>query len=352
MNSQLDSYLRMLAGPPEGHAGRWLDVRWREASRRSGISRVFIPATATRCAIPEILTLGERTDVFIGVALHDRKAGNQASVSRSHLAWADIDHPAAQEILDRFPHPPTMTIASGSAGRRHAYWLLKRPVTIQEALAANRMLAAALSVPGVDGTLAGGDLSSGLSAVSMLRPPGTYNHKHTPPAPVEVLQLAGSRIYSLRTLTAGLTDPHPPRTASRRAPEPLARLSVTNPRTEQADEALRSPDARDWLPRLTGQELVADDRARCPLHADGQERTPSLKAYPNGSWYCYACHQGGSIFDFAAALWDTDTHGVAFVQLRAQLARKLLGIELPTPTTRRAHVRPAATEKEPVTSHQ
>jgi hypothetical protein len=33
-----------------------------------------------------------------------------------------------------------------------------------------------------------------------------------------------------------------------------------------------------------------------------EERTASLKAYANGSWYCYGCHQGGSIFDFAARL--------------------------------------------------
>jgi DNA primase len=66
-----------------------------------------------------------------------------------------------------------------------------------------------------------------------------------------------------------------------------------------------------------------------------EERTASLKAYPNGSWYCYGCHQGGSIFDFAATLWGRDTRGVAFVELRADLARMLLGVELPTPDTLR-----------------
>ena len=30
--------------------------------------------------------------------------------------------------------------------------------------------------------------------------------------------------------------------------------------------------------------------ACCPLHG---ERTPSMCFYPNGSWYCFGCHQGG-----------------------------------------------------------
>jgi hypothetical protein len=66
-----------------------------------------------------------------------------------------------------------------------------------------------------------------------------------------------------------------------------------------------------------------------------EERTASLKAYPNGSWYCYGCHQGGSIFDFAARLTGGGTRGVEFVELRAELALTLLGVELPTPDTLR-----------------
>ena len=86
------------------------------------------------------------------------------------------------------------------------------------------------------------------------------------------------------------------------------------------------------MPRLTGVEVSASGYMCCPFH---EERTASLKAYPNGSWYCYGCHQGGSIFDFAATLWGRDTRGVAFVELRADLARMLLGVELPTPDTLR-----------------
>ena len=33
----------------------------------------------------------------------------------------------------------------------------------------------------------------------------------------------------------------------------------------------------------------------CPFH---HETSPSLKFYRNGSWHCFGCHLGGSVFDF------------------------------------------------------
>ncbi len=33
----------------------------------------------------------------------------------------------------------------------------------------------------------------------------------------------------------------------------------------------------------------------CPFH---HEKTPSLMFFPNGSWHCFGCHLGGSVFDF------------------------------------------------------
>ena len=38
----------------------------------------------------------------------------------------------------------------------------------------------------------------------------------------------------------------------------------------------------------------------CPLHG---EKTPSLKLYENGRWYCFGCGRGGSSIDLAAALY-------------------------------------------------
>jgi hypothetical protein len=61
------------------------------------------------------------------------------------------------------------------------------------------------------------------------------------------------------------------------------------------------------------------------LHHDD---TPSLQLYQDGTWCCFAPHGeegriGGSIYDFAARLWDVDTKGRAFLELRARLADTL-----------------------------
>lgn len=38
----------------------------------------------------------------------------------------------------------------------------------------------------------------------------------------------------------------------------------------------------------------------CPFH---NEKTPSLKIYPDGSgWHCFGCHRGGSVIDFTVEL--------------------------------------------------
>ncbi len=325
MNRALNSYLRMLAGPVDGRAGRWLDVRWPQPSSPSGMGRDFLPADAIDEAGTLIETIAGHIDVYIGIALHDRKKGDRTSVSRSHLVWTDIDREDAQTRVDSFAHPPTMTVASGTPGRRHSYWLLTGDVEIDEVMTANRKLAGAL----------GGDISSGVSRVSMLRPAGTYNYKHQPRRPVRIVDLAGSRVYELPQLVAGLEDPKPPKPPYVPAPGPVAGIRLENPSIEQAHTALKNLDAREWMPRLTGVALSASGYMPCPFH---EERTGSLKAYPNGSWYCYGCHEGGSIFDFAAKLTGTSTRGVAFVELRAELARTLLSVDLPTPDTLRQPV--------------
>jgi hypothetical protein len=112
VNRALDSYLRMLAGPVRGRAGRWRDVRWPEPSSPSEMGREFLSAERLTDAGVLIEALARHIDVYIGIALHDRKAGDRTSVSRSHLAWTDIDREDAQDLLDDFPRPPTMTVST------------------------------------------------------------------------------------------------------------------------------------------------------------------------------------------------------------------------------------------------
>lgn len=348
MTSPLDSYLRMLAGPVDGRAGHWIDIRWPQPSNVSGMGHDYLPADRLPDAIPLIEGLGQRIDVYIGVALHDRRAGDGSSVSRSHLAWADLDRDDAQSVIDTFPHQPTMLVASGSEGRRHAYWLLDGYVPIDDVMTANRKLAGAFAYKDPEtgeplrdpknGQLLGGDISAGTSRVSMLRPPGTYNYKHNPRRPVQIVELAGSRVYNLAQLVDGLADPKPPRPPYVPTLGPVTGIRLENPSIEQAHTALRTLDAREWMPRLTRVELNAGGFMSCPFHEDS---TASLKAYPNGSWFCFGCQQGGSIFDFASKLAGVSTRGVEFVELRARLARALLGVELPTPDTLRQTPVPA-----------
>jgi len=354
MNRALDSYLRMLAGPVDGRDGRWLDVRWPQPSNATGMGRDFLPADHLNEAGALIEGLAARTDVYIGIALRnyvvkqdpttgrERQVGDRTSVSHSHLAWADVDREDAQSIIDTFPHPPTMTVASGSPGRRHAYWLLDGSVDIDDVLTANRKLAGAFACQDpetgeplrdpLNGNLVGGDLSAGTSRVSMLRPAGTYNYKRDPRRPVQIVDLAGSRVYNLAQLVEGLADPKPPKPPFVPSDLPPLGLRLENPSIDSADKALRAIDAREWMPRLTNVELNAGGFMPCPFHDDDR---PSLKAYPNGSWFCYGCRIGGSIIDFACRLQGRPTRGHDFIEVRADLARVFFGVELPTPESLR-----------------
>ncbi len=64
----------------------------------------------------------------------------------------------------------------------------------------------------------------------------------------------------------------------------------------------------------------------CPFHA---ERTPSLKLWQD-HWYCFGCHEGGSVVDFTARLF-----GLSLLDAVAKLnADFSLGLPLDRPQTR------------------
>ena len=47
--------------------------------------------------------------------------------------------------------------------------------------------------------------------------------------------------------------------------------------------------------------------ATCPFHGDGNERTPSMKVDDEaGTFYCFACKESGSVFDFVMKTEDVD----------------------------------------------
>lgn len=84
-------------------------------------------------------------------------------------------------------------------------------------------------------------------------------------------------------------------------------------------------DAADEIKRSVPTEAVAalygykPDRGGyigCPFHG---EKTPSLRLHKSG-WYCYGCHQGGSVIDFVMRHEDcTFTDAVKAIDKHLQL---------------------------------
>jgi RepB DNA-primase from phage plasmid len=136
----------------------------------------FILATHIREAVKLIERLTPRLDIYIGVLLRTRRDGHRDACAPSQVVFVEIDHPNAIAQLDRFPHQPSMIVASGSPGHAHCYWQLTKPIGNEQLEQANRRLAHHLA----------GDLAC-IDANRILRPAGSLNHKHQPPAAVTLL---------------------------------------------------------------------------------------------------------------------------------------------------------------------
>jgi hypothetical protein len=299
-HSDLDAYLRMLAG--ERPAGKLLEIRHTHPDRK-GMGQVFVPARRPDLATATILRLAGSGEVYVGVLLRTRRRGGRDAVHDSHLLFADIDEPDAQDRLDSFAHPPTATVQT-SHGHRHAYWHLTQTLTAAQVPAANRRLAHAL----------GGDPAS-TDATRILRPPATVWRKREPATAVELVNLDPTRRYPLEELLHALPAPPGPQ---RQPPARAPRRS-----SGAVDELLLAIPAADYVHRLTGLEANRAGKVSCPFHRP--DRTPSLQLYPDGSWYCFGrCQTGGSVYDFAARLYGITPRGRSFLELRDRLIATLL----------------------------
>jgi hypothetical protein len=293
--AELDAYLRVIAGREPG--ARLLEIRF--ALRHRDMGRVFVGAQSAPGAARFIRRLAARTDVYVGVALRTRATGGRDAVDRAHLAFVEIDRPDALARLDDFEHPPTMIITSGTPGHAHAYWTLTRPVSVSELEQANRLLADHL----------GADLAS-TDVARILRPPASWNHKHEPPAPVELVEVEPTRRYDVEVLVDGLVG--------RPGTPPHGSPGVRRAARTEIDRFLLAIPAAEYAQKLAGRSPSRAGKIHCPFHHD---RTPSLQLYDDGTWYCYgACLAGGSIYDFASRLWGIETKHRAFLELRARLA--------------------------------
>jgi hypothetical protein len=291
--SPLELYLRELVGG--AHAGQLLDLRW--AGSSPGMGQRFLPANAPEQAARLIAALAPRADVYLGVALRERREGGKRAIAGSRLLFIECDRLPDERLASRLP--PTIEIASGTAEHRHLYWRLDALTANDRVESANRRLAHAL----------GGDPRS-VDIARILRPPDTLNHKSDPPRAVRLLALRQDARYTLAQLLDGL-----PPTPGARNDTPPPRIAI---RTE-LDSRLRAIPAHDYVLALTGRAPDRQGKVLCPFH---QEKYASLQLYRDGSFYCFGCGRGGSIIDFAAALRGCGTRGEDFLALRAHLARR------------------------------
>jgi hypothetical protein len=289
---QLTAYLDMLAGaePPDA----LLEIRLRYPKQQP-MRRWFVEVGARRCLATQLPLIAARADVYLGCTPRQMRSGTREAVDGGWVAWADVDGPDGARRLSGLTPEPTLIVASGSPGATHAYWRLANRADVATLEELNRRLAQAT----------GGDPV--WAATSILRPPGTYNHKHDPPAPVR--RIGGSGIvYEPGQLRDALPPVPLPPLRSSRAPRSIS------------DDPLLAIPPRVYVERLLGVEVPRSGFVSCPLHVD---RTPSLKVYetPERGWMCFSarCRRGGSIYDLAAAFWGLGTCGQDFLELRRRL---------------------------------
>lgn len=269
-----------------------VEIRSRAASR---MNVRFHPACAIERVVDAVASLASWTEVYVGVLPRRRRGGGRHDLlARAGVVWVDCDGPKSVASLEAFRPRPAILVASGSARNRHAYWLLDEPAALEAIERMNRALAL---------TLRADPRSSDLPRI--LRPPGSVNRKHSPPAPVQLLRVEEWRVR-LEELERRL--PGEGRNLSARA-RPVPRGAPADPLLALAPTV--------YVERLTDLRVGRSRKLPCPFHDD---RTPSLHVYeePERGWYCFGCGRGGTIYDFAGHLWSSrhrrDTRAPVFLR--------------------------------------
>lgn len=301
-HTHLIAYLQTLAG---GQRDGFIELRYRLADG-VGMGQAFETPERLDGLATRAVSLGRRTDVYIGCAPRTRRQGGRAAIDHAHVLWVDCDGPAAVEALRRFQPAPAIVIASGTKTNCHAYWPLSEPLRRDDIERANRRLAHAL----------GADPASA-DAARILRPPGTRSHKRTPPVEIKTLRLDPTR-RAASEIVGRLSDPPQPKRVSR-----PSRCAIS-----RTGDPLLSIAPPVYVERLLGVQVPRHGKVPCPFHGD---QLASLHVYdtPDRGWYCYgACRRGGTIYDLAAPLFGYATRGPQFLALKQELLR-LFGLSIP-----------------------
>jgi hypothetical protein len=288
-------------------AGGLYEIRYRARGER-GMRQMFHRLDRPESLVEVTIGLGRHADVYIGCAPRRERHGGRAAINNVWTLWADIDTPGAVERLAAFSPWPAIVVHT-SPGHLHAWWSLRDPLRTDQAEEANRRLVAYL----------GADARS-TDAARILRMPGTLNHKHDPPYHVEAVRVD----VPGRAPTASENLSDVPELVNAEPPD----RAVTRLRARRADgpfgDALAAIPASEYVEVLVGR-LSRDGKTTCPFHGGGQERTPSLHAYPDPrrGWFCYGCDDGGDIFTLGAKLYGLAVRR-DFPEIRRRLAADLL----------------------------
>lgn len=295
-DAELRSYLALLGGrAPDEH---FLEIRYR--ARDQIFAREFHPVHDLDALVRGIRSRGSRTDVYVGCAPRSRESGTKDAIKQVWTLWAECDGEDSARRLQAFSPPPSLIIRSGSGANCHGYWPLATPVGPAEAEAANLRLAHAVRA----------DLAC-FDASRILRPPGTLNFKHEPPAPVAVARFDTGISYNAGAVVTQLPN-DTDKVVSQRWERPTRNVT---------DDPLLTIPPRDYVTDLLGVRPGRTNKVPCPFHTD---KRPSLHVYPTGErgWCCFSCRRGGTIYDLAAELWGLRTRGGDFVEVRRRLTQQ------------------------------
>ena len=149
---------------------------------------------ATTDDLDDLLSVGQRVNVYVGVNPRMRERGGTEDVACVVAIIADVDvggdkaNATRTGALDRIrgcPLPPSAIVSSG--GGYQLYFFLREPVTppFDDAVSVGERLAEHFD----------GDNVS--DPPRILRVPGTFNHKQSVPRPVELVELHADRRYLL-----------------------------------------------------------------------------------------------------------------------------------------------------------
>lgn len=303
---ELEAYLQALAGRETGAS--FLEIRY-----RVGPDALASEFFAVRDRLPIAAAVERRaasTDVYVGCAPRSRRSGTKRDITRVWTLWAECDGADAARAARQWDPEPAIIVRSGSGDNVHAYWPLREPLCPQDAERANLRLAHAI----------GADRAC-FDAGRILRPPGSWNHKHEPPTPVTTLRLEP-------TITFDASE-----VVRRARPIESAHLDRRWEQREVRDVS-SDPLLQIEPPRYVSELLAVDARAgrkvRCPFHIDVR---PSLHVYPTArqGWCCFSCGRGGSVYDLAAALWLSGQsagralRGREFIEVRERLMATFFG---------------------------